>query len=196
MKKQTVIIEITKLVILAALMVVVTINTTKTVWMIDRFNLFVDVVNARCNEGVRSVEYFEALDNIYNVYAAVYDKSFNLLTNRHPDIIPKRTVFFEPLQYPEIKIAIENSQQGIINTNFEVTYVSGKRKVYTTPVFYRWVDDALIIMATPFIPDTINIPNTYILIFLATAFLLFLSICVPLMVLYFSEKRGEKCLQK
>ena len=200
MKRQTVIIDIIKLVLLAILMVVVTINTTKQVWMNDRFQLLVETVDVRCSEGITSLptfcEYFNGIDRIYNVFAAVYDSDLRLMTSRNPDVIPGRTVFFEPLKYPAVIALTRINDKGIVAVSFDVILDNGKTKTFSTPVYYRWVGDYLVMMATPFIPDTINIPNTYIVIFLATAFLLFLSICIPLMVLYLNEKKADECPQK
>ena len=201
MRKQTVIMDIIKLILLAVLMVVITINTTKQVWMHDRFQLFCETVDVRCDEGITFlpsfIEYFNGLDRIYNVFAAVYDRDLKLLTSRNPDVIPGRTVFFEPFEYPAVIALTKINEKGTVAVSFDVILDNGKSKTFSTPVYYRWVDDYLVMMATPFIPDTINIPNTYIVIFLVTAFLLFLSICLPLMILYKNEKnKEEKCPQK
>ena len=196
MKKQAAIVEIFKLILLAALMVIVTINTTKQVWMQDRFQLIAETVDARCDEGISSLRafcaYFNGIDRIYNVFAAVYDKDLRLLTARNPDVIPGRTVFFEPLIYPSVIALTRVNDKGIVVVAFDVTLDNGRARTFSTPVYYRWVEDYLVVMATPFIPDTINIPNTSIMIFLATAFLLFLSVCVPLMILYLNGKREKK----
>ena len=200
MKKQTIIIEIIKLILLAVLMVVVTINTTKQVWMHDRFQLLSETVDVRCNEGIITLsafcEYFNGLDRIYNVFAAVYDKDLELLTARNPDMIPGRTVYFEPFKYPAVVALTKINEKGVVAVAFDVILDNGKTKTFNTPVYYRWVENYLVMMATPFILDTINVPNTYIMIFIATVFLLFLSICVPLMILYQNQKKVEKCLQK
>ena len=194
MKKQTVLIDIVKLILLAVLMVVITINTTKKVWMHDRFQLLVETVDVRCDEGITSLptfcEYFNNTDKIYNVFSAVYNRDLRLLTSRHPDIIPGRTVYFDPFRYPQVVNFIRVNQSGTIAVSFDVKLDNGKTKTYTTPVYYRWVGDYLVVLATPYIPDTISIPNTYIIIFLVTAFLLFLSICLPLMILFLRERKG------
>ena len=200
MKKQTIIINILKLILLAIIMVIVTVNTTKQVWMHDRFNLLVETADVRCDEGIISpfsfCEFFNGIDRIYNVFAAVYDWDLQLLTSRNPDVTPGRTVFFEPLKYPSVCALIKLSNKGTITVSFDVALDNGKIKTYSTPVFYRWVGNYLVMIATPLIPDTITIPSTYIVIFLATAFLLFLSICIPVVILYFNGKKAEKCPQK
>ena len=192
-RRQSILVEVLKLAFLALLMVFVTINTTKQIWMEDRYTLLREITDARCDEGVTSLpafcKFFNNLDIVYNVFAAVYDKDLNLLTDRNPDITPGRTVYFEPLQYSEIVLVVKAAKTGTITVNFDIQLDSGKVNTYSTPVYFRWVGDVLVMMATPYISDTIRIPNTYIIIFLVTVFLLFLSIAIPTIILFRSERK-------
>jgi hypothetical protein len=198
--KKSVMVDLIKLSLLAVFMVVLTVNTTKEVWMHDRFQILVETVDVRCDEGITSLpsfcEYFNGIDRIYNVFAAVYDRDLKLLTSRNPDITPGRTVFFEPLKYPAVITLINFNENGFVSVSFDVKHDNGKVKTLKTPVYYRWVENYLVMMATPFIPDTIDIPRSHFYIFLATALLLFLSTITPLVVLYRSERRREKCPRK
>jgi len=146
--------------------------------MEKRFYDYVSIINDRCDEeeynirksgAVNTVQqmitFINKLDAHYNVFAAIYDSEHNLLTGRHPDILVNRTVFFHPFDYPKIINAFMARPYGIITVDFTVEYNNGTIKIYATPLLFRRIfieDDYLIVvMATPYIPDTIELPFYY-----------------------------------
>ena len=135
----------------------------------QRFKANVQTVEARCDLGITDIDSFrdfiERVDTIYNVFAAVYDSNHNIISRRHPDITAGRTVFFDPFAHTDLIEAVSEKNTGIITVPFLVVLDNGKEVRYPTPVFFRIVpyfdDNIIVIVATPFIGDTIQLPDFY-----------------------------------
>ena len=118
--------------IIAVAMVFLMLKVTsslKTYLMEQRFNLIMQAVEVRCYEGIADLDsfgtFFNRLDAVYNVFAAVYSSDFALLTNRHPDIMVGRTVNFNPFDHPEILEALNNKNSDSVTVPFTVVLDSG-----------------------------------------------------------------------
>ena len=156
------------------------INTLKKSWLETQFETIATSINIRIDDKGMDFQHFcrfiESVDTYYNVYAAVYSANLELLTKRHPDITPGRTVFFDPLIHDGLLSAAKTEQTGKINVHFEVIYDNGKKAVYFTPVFFRWFDDGITLMAIPQIPDTVDLPKFYAILIYTVFAGLFLTI--------------------
>ena len=178
--------QLFNIVIIAVLSVVLSlslmgiVNALKKSWLETQFETIKKSIDIRIDNEIADISlfchYMETVDMYYNVYAAVYSSNFELLTNRHPDITPGRTVFFNPLIHDYLLSAMEKEQTGKVNVTFEVVYDSGKKGKYITPVYFRWFGGGVALMAIPQIPDTVELPKFYTILIYSVFVCLFLTI--------------------
>ena len=158
------------------------INALKKSWMETQFETITQSINVRVNDESTDFQqlchYIESVDTYYNVYAAVYSVNFELFTKRHPDITPGRTVYFNPMVHEGLLAAIKTELTGNTKVNFEVIYDSGKKEVYYTPVFFHWVEDGIVLMGIPQIPDTVQLPQFYSVLIYIVFGCLFLTVSI------------------
>jgi len=113
------------------------------------------------------IEYFNEADTIYNVFAALYDSDYNLLTSRHPDVTVDRVVFFEPLSYEWVIDAMESSDSGVLAVGFAIARRDGREDSYTTPLYFRKIsaggERLTAALAIPLIYDTVELPASFYL---------------------------------
>ena len=161
--------NILKFVLVIVIMDTITITTTKKAWLNLEYELFTKIVDAQCESGsdIDSLcTFIIGIDRINNIYSAVYHSTptvsphlWELKTSRNPDITPGRTVYFKPFEYEILVDAILKDNSGHVVVPFEVVYDNGRSVIYKTPVYFRYVDDYLVMMAIPKIPDTLTLPS-------------------------------------
>ena len=145
-------------VVLTIVMLRVTSHVKQT-WLEERFRYIVQMSDTRCKEGANDLqqfcEYFSGLDMYYNVFAAVYDKDFELLSKRHGDITIDRHVRFDPFSHSMLNDALKNEDIGVTTVFLEIFDDDLKHVTYRTPVWHKRVAIAdsyvYVIIALPFI---------------------------------------------
>ena len=156
----------------------------------ERYNILKYVVDAKISV-VSNKEYicrfFEHIDTIEHVFAAVYDENLNCLTNRHPDVYPNKTIMFDPLEHDHIVKHIREHETGELDCTFKVVTAKGKAQSLYTQVYYTKVhfDDSYVIcvISTPYVHETVKMGEDYLRVFLLS---LVLIIAVLGVVLTFS----------
>ena len=145
----------------------------------ERYNVLKYVVDAKIsviNDKEHICRFFEHLDTIEHVFAAVYDENFNCLTNRHPDVYPDKIIMFNPLEHEHIVNHIQENESGELECDFNV--ISNKNKTYSlyTLVYYIKVyfDDGYItcMISTPYVNDYVKMGDDYLRVFLITIVLM------------------------
>ena len=179
--------------IIAVAMVFLMLKVTsylKNFLLEQRFTSVMQASEVRCDEGITDLDSFVAfynrMDLIYNVFAAVYSSDFELLTRRHPDIMVGKTVKFEPFEHSEVIEAIAAGYSDLVIVPFTVMFDNGGHETYPTPLHFQKVDygDTYVIamVATPFIEDSVTLPNYYYPI-LYSFFITVLSVAIILIVI-------------
>ena len=164
---------------------IITTSSFKKYLMEQRFYSYVQIVEARFDKDTTDLNSlchdFNNLDSIYNVFAAVYNANYELLTNRHPDLTIGRVIEFKPFDYDEIKSAINKNQSGFVNVSLKVILENGKYVKYPMPIYFWNLNEVIIMIGTPYIEDTISLPiyfNAIIYIIITCILAVFITLIV------------------
>ena len=121
------------------------------------------------------IPFVNNLDIHYNVFAVLYDKDLNTLSNRHGDLTFDRTVFLNPLENEFLVDALLHENSGIVDIKFIAKYTNGSEIIHDTHIYFRRItfnDDYLIIASgVPFIEDLVEVnPRFYASIYVVFIF--------------------------
>jgi len=145
----------------------------------ERYKILKYVVNAKIIvDGTKEniCTFFEHIDSIEHVFAAVYDENLNCLTSRHPDIYPNKTIMFDPLEHDHIVKHIREHETGELECKFKVITAKGKTQTLFTLVYYTKAhfEDSYIIcvISTPYVHETVRMEGDYLRVFLLSLVLI------------------------
>ena len=198
----------------------------KKEWMQTRYNTIRQLVDIRCDEAdivaqnlMDGVMYsifiepmmasVEELDCLYNVYAAMYDDEYRLLTKRNPDISPTRTVQLDPIRNEIVRDALSQHDSYYFRVTFEVMNNDNSVLQVETPLYFRKVffemegrqRYLIVFTGMPLLTDAIQLPRAcFVLVYLLAVFMCFsVSLLgISFIRFYFARKnskilRCEKC---
>ena len=145
----------------------------------ERYNVLKYVVDAKIAVDATKKNiytFFEHIDSIEHVFAAVYDENLNCLTSRHPDIYPNKTIMFDPLEHDHIVKHIREHETGELECNFKVIMANGKTQTLFSLIYYTKVhfEDSYIIcvISTPYVHETVKMGSDYLRVFLLSLVLI------------------------
>ena len=165
------------------------IDETRDSKIRERYNILKFVVDTKVSLGIdkeRICVFFEHLDSIEHVFAAVYDEELNCLTNRHPDVYPDKIIKFDPLEHDDIVKHMKEYNSGEFECDFKVISDKNKNQVLFTLVYFTKVhlEDShiLCVISTPYVNEKVKFEKEYLQIILISFILIITIIGVILTV--------------
>ena len=154
------------------------IDKSKDFKIQERYNILKFVVDAKIivNSNKENIcTFFEHIDSIEHVFAAVYDENLNCLTNRHPDLYPAKTIMFDPLEHEHVVKHMQEHESGELECNFKVTE-KGKDQLLFTLVYFTKVhfEDSYVtcVISTPYVHENVKMGGDYLRVFLLSLVLI------------------------
>ena len=141
----------------------------------QRFSTMVKMVNTQIDEDPGTdiqhlSNYISGIDKYFGVFAGIYDSNLRLITVRQADTTIERTIAFNPLIYPNVVQSFKTKNSEYLNVDFTDLNEKGQDEIHKTLLFYRAVvldQRYIVVLASPFIEDTIVLPGSYYLIIYA-----------------------------
>jgi len=135
----------------------------------------------------RLIIYFEQLDLIYNVFAAIYDENLRILTNRYPNLTLSRTEALDPIRDVTVRERLLNEENGMLNNcKFTVIFDNGKTTHQTASLYFHKIhfskDFVITVIAIPYDKGLAPLDTWKIFI------LVFITIVVLFHIVYINRK--------
>ena len=203
--KSTVILAVLVIVITVVLMAIMQtmIIFTKAELQEERFKVSAEMVDIRCREIEQTAEdwdrqydmyvkrlslFVAEIDSIPFTFAALYDKDFNVLSERFYYINISDDPL-DPLVFPEVVALMCTQTTGIANVEYPVTLHNGDSKQRMMRVYFHRIPQAeenylYVCIAQPFDYSLIDLPSHFLRLIYVIVGITGASICLFVGLLY------------